>query len=1124
MSGEVSCRALRPLFRYVNERGISPADLLADFPSGRDLYYTESWIPAALFAAILERASALLGDPDLVAHVGTAAGEPCPFGPISPQAHLAGSPEALLAQASDFLGLLQRDVQVVITHCSAGKAVIEFLPPDGLHPHSYVCTYAHHLLAAIPSLWESRRVQVRETHCAVLPAEVHRSGALHCTVDSEGQVWEISDQGGGPTRSLVGGLAADGTLLLDGTLYGADRCTYEVTWSDPRPSWQRFLTRLNPVPLVGGVLFRQVGQQQQTIRALREEVRDLNRTLEARVLERTEEMRQKARQKALVEQASRRFASILDPEALSQEAVRTLREDFGNFTVAFYLLEGDSLILRALNTGDNTVLQAVGHVAGIPSGPLKHLRSAGRPLMQNDLASQPHPLGLPRLGRARSALTAPLIASDRLLGILDMQSPRADRFDNDDALTLHTLATQVALTLERSQLYREEQRARQRANAMSVLAHVVNTTLELDHVLSLALDQLRRVLPYDAAAIVLLEGNTPTPVASYGFPPQSESLLGALFDVERAGPLSRALRQAEPLLLAESDLPPFPPQLAHFTSWLAVPLTTRGTALGAFLLTARAPRVYGPEELRTAEDLAGQVATAIENARLYDRIRQDRDRLEALYRITRELNADLEISEVLRHILEPAQASVGAAAGSIILVDEAGRATHSIILRPSNEIESVLQEVLTHGAAGWVLRNQQSLLIRDTESDPHWLRLPNETRVTRSAIVVPLLGQGRGIGVLTVTHPHADHFGQDELDLLTSIAGQASSVVQRAYLFAAIRNERARLETVIEGTAEAVIVLDEANNVLRINRSAADLFGLEVAAVVGTPLELALLNPAIEALLRPAGGQGAPRRAEIPLPDGRTFYATLTPIPKVGAVITMQDISYLKEMDRMKSDFVANVSHDLRTPLGAVQGFAEMLELAGPLSDDQTHFVQRILHQVNAMTALVENLLDLAKIEAGVEMEMAPCQLAAVIAESLDQMAGPAAMKPVTLEVQVPDNLPWVWGNGRRLGQVVNNLLDNAIKYTPVNSRVALHVTVEGSDVCVSMSDQGAGIPAADVAHLFEKFYRVHKSERGPRGTGLGLSIAHSIIQAHGGRIWAESQEGQGSTFSFALPLWGGEK
>lgn len=1123
MPGEISCRILRPLFRYAGEHGIDPADLTVGLFPVDDLFQPERWIATEQFVALLERAATLLEDPSLAAHAGAAAAELYPLGPISPQDSLATAPEILLAQAGDMLNLLQREAQISVPIHEPGRVVIECIPPAGHHPHSCLCTYIQHFLEAIPKLWPVHTVQVRETQCAVPVDQVRRLGGPRWEVDPKGQVWEVAEDGDPVYLSPLGQVEADGTFVLDGTCYGADRCSYEITWSPPAPGWRRFLAHLNPLRWIGDALFRQFQAQKETIQLLRDQVRDLNRTMEARVLERTEELRQKARRMALVEQAGRRFGAILEPTTLFQEVVRTLREDLGYFSVALYVLEGETLVLQALNTGDNTVVQRVGQNFPVSAQALEMLWQAGRPLVQHNLVSQPHPLGLQRQGRGRSALTAPLITSYRLLGVLDAQSPRENRYDDDDALILHAVATQAALSLERSQLYREEQRARQQADTMSSLARVINTTLELGSLLSLALDQLRRVLPYDAAAIILKEENTPIPTASTGFPPQSEALLSALFADAPSGTLKRVLQECVPVLLGTSAQPTLPAQLAHFSSWLAVPLTLRGTAAGALLLAARAPRAYESQDLHLAGGLAGQIATALSNARLYERIRQDRDRLESLYRVARELNTDLDIDKALRHILGLAQDSVGATSGSIIMVDEAGQPAHSILLRPNTDTEAILKQVLRDGAAGWVIRNKQGLLIPDTNADPRWLRFPNEIRPTGTAIAVPLLMQGQVRGVLTVTHPHAGHLGPDDLELLTSIAGQASSVVQRAHLFAAVRGERARLETVIEGTADAVIVLDEAGRVLRINYSAADLFGLEVAAVTGRSLAQALQHPELAALLRPIGDPGARRRTEIPLADGRTMYATLTPIPEVGSVITMQDITDLKELDRMKSDFVANVSHDLRTPLGAVQVLVETLEMAGPLSSEQASFVQQILHQVEGMSELVENLLDLAKIEAGVEMEMAPCQLAAVIAESLDQLAGPAAIRPVHLQAEIPEDLPLVWGNGRRLGQVVNNLLDNAIKYTPPNSEVLLNAYVEGKEVRVNISDQGPGIPATDLPRLFEKFYRARKPEASPQGTGLGLSIAHSIVQAHGGRIWAESQEGQGSVFSFALPLFQSE-
>ncbi len=1123
MAGEVSCRAIRPLFRYLSERNLPLADVLADsLLGGQDLFLPESWVSQELFEDLVERAAILSSNPRLAADIGNLAGEPCPFGPISPQAVLAGRPEVLLQEAEGFLGLLQRGGQVIVRDCRPGNVVIEWLPPPDSRRGYHTCTYARHLLGALPRLFGVEGIYIRETQCAVAPAELRPSGS-RCTVDAAGTVWEIADWDATARRRL-GSLDENGTLLLAGTRYGTDRCIYEITWPQPGKAWRRLLTHLSPASWLQGPLFRQIQNQRRLIQELRAEIRRQELATEARVLERTEELRVRARKMAQVEQAGRRFASIADREALAREAVRTLREDLNYFTVALYFLQDDQWTLSALESGDDTIRQQVGHIVYVDPPSLEQLQRVGRrPSIENDLTERSHPLGLPHLGRGRSCLSAPLFASDRLLGVIDLQSPRQERFDQDDASILHTLSTQVALSLERSQLYREERRARQRADAMAVLARVINTTLELDQVLTLALHQLRRVLPYDGAAVVLRENGRHILAASNGLPPQTEEAVGPLFDLEQRGPLSRILQHNEPLLFSSlEDVPdPLRTQLGPFSSWLAVPLAARGTVVGAFLLAARQDHAYSHEDLRTAEDLAGQVATAIENARLYDRIRGDRDRLDSLYRIAQELNSDLGIDEVLRHILNLAQASVGAKGGSIILLDEQGEPTHSITLRPTQLAAPLLTPILTRGAAGWAIREQRGLLVHDTHTDSRWLRLSADPWETRSAIVVPLVAQNRVIGVLTVMHPQVGCFDQDDLDLLSSVAGQASSVVQRAYLFEAIRGEQARLEAVIEGTADAVIVLDEAGKTLHLNPSAAELFHLDAKAVTGQPAEQALQHPTLPDFW--SGSKDEPTRTEVPLPDGRTLYATRTPIPGVGAVITMQDITYLKELDRMKSDFVANVSHDLRTPLAAVQGYAEMLDLAGPLSGDQTGFVRRIIHSVESMTDLVENLLDLAKIEAGVEMRMAPCQLAAVIAESVDQMAGPAAMKPVSLNIQVPPDLPLIWGNGRRLGQVLNNLLDNAIKYAPPEGQVSLRISVEESTVQVEVADDGPGISAADLPRIFEKFYRARGPKEKGEGSGLGLSIAHSIVQAHHGRIWVESKEGEGTRFFFSIPVWTGE-
>ena len=948
MPGEVSCRALRPLFRYLRERGLGLGELIAGLHGeGRDIFSPNGWITQEEFCDLLDRAAALTGDPEIAAHAGEAAGTPCPFGPLTPRDTLGVSPEEFFREVGRILGLLQREGEVHVLSCLAGRVVIECVPPPGAWRSRHLCTYTRHFLEAIPRLWGAREVQVREVRCGVPLGMARRGDGSRWILGEDGRLWELLEEDGTVTRRLLGQPSADGTIQIGGTVYGSDRCVYEIRWTLPHPRGRKLLTLFGE--WIGRGVQAEIRRQEETIRSLRQQIEHMQQSTEARILERVQELRVKARQMALVEQAGRRFAAITEPEQLFREAVRTLQEEFAYPIAALYLLEGGNWTLRALSAGDEAVVRPA---SPIPAQQAAILEGNGRPIPGHELAERGHPLGLPRLGRGCVSLSAPLIASGRLLGLLDLQSPLPDSLGEDDAVVLHTLATQVAGALERSWLYREERRARQRADAMAVLARVLTTSLELDQVFTLALDQIRRVLPCEAAAILLLQDGRLECQVSEGFPPAVWPRLGEMFDAAKSGPFARLLEEGIPLLASPSwsAMTAHSPELAALQSWMAVPLSARGTLVGALLVASRRSGAYGPEELRLAGDVASQVATAIDNARLYGRVRE----------------------------------------------------------------------------------------------------------------------------------------------------------------------ERAQLEAVIEGTADGVIILDGQKQILRLNRSASTLFGLRPEEAVGQPLAEVLALPTLQDLLQSGWENGG--RAELSLPDGRTCYATLTPIPGVGAVITLHDITHLKELDRMKSEFVATVSHDLRAPLQAIQGYADMLELAGPLNEDQRRFVERILQTAERMTALVQDLLDLARIEARVGMEMAPCQLAAVIAEVIDQRYHKIQSKGVEIHCEVPEDLPLVWGNGARLGQVVGNLLDNAIKYTPPHGEIRLRLYQEREYLRMDVEDNGPGIPAADLPRVFEKFYRAQAD--GAPGTGLGLSIARSIVQAHGGQIWAENRPGKGAIFAVLLPVW----
>ena len=270
--------------------------------------------------------------------------------------------------------------------------------------------------------------------------------------------------------------------------------------------------------------------------------------------------------------------------------------------------------------------------------------------------------------------------------------------------------------------------------------------------------------------------------------------------------------------------------------------------------------------------------------------------------------------------------------------------------------------------------------------------------------------------------------------------------------------------------------------------------------------------PCCEAPVRSPIGRSSTLR------DGRIWNAQRTPIPGVGQAIVMQDITYLKELDRIKSEFVTTVSHDLRSPLTAILGYVELIERSGPVTEQQADFVRRVRLSVEQITQLISALLDLGRIEAGLDWVGRMRRLSTLAGYAVEGLRAAAEAKKLTLEVDLPTELPMVSGIPLRLRQLVGEF---AGECHPVHARGRQGErsgTGRRGQVIVQVSDNGPGIPPADQPYLFDKFFRASNVPGGVPGTGLGLSIVKSIVDSHNGRIWVDSKLGEGSTFTVVLP------
>ncbi len=347
-----------------------------------------------------------------------------------------------------------------------------------------------------------------------------------------------------------------------------------------------------------------------------------------------------------------------------------------------------------------------------------------------------------------------------------------------------------------------------------------------------------------------------------------------------------------------------------------------------------------------------------------------------------------------------------------------------------------------------------------------------------------------------------------------------------------LTEERNLSSAILGSMVEGVAVVNAAERLVFANRSFAEILELHALPKSGSALvEVVRQTEMIEAVRKVLAGEP---RVESEIVTGTLrqhfFAATVAAVragETSGAVVVLHDITELRKLERVRRDFVANVSHEFRTPLTAIQGFAETL-LAGAMNDPQNRerFLEIIVEHSRRLARLTEDLLMLSKMDADrLELEIRRVSVAQLIESCMETSRHRAAEKEIAISVTPFNGVPDVAGDRRRLAEVLQNLLDNATQYTLARGQIAVSAQARGAEVVFTVADTGIGIPTADQPRIFERFYRVDAARsRELGGTGLGLSIAKHIVEVHGGRIWVESEVGRGSRFHFSVPIFDAER
>ena len=366
----------------------------------------------------------------------------------------------------------------------------------------------------------------------------------------------------------------------------------------------------------------------------------------------------------------------------------------------------------------------------------------------------------------------------------------------------------------------------------------------------------------------------------------------------------------------------------------------------------------------------------------------------------------------------------------------------------------------------------------------------------------------------------------DELSDLNTTMNETAQRLEQTV--ASLREERDRSAAILRSMVEGVAVVDADERVLFCNEGFCRALTLASNVCEGRPLLEVVRHPQLVSVMREAlaGRESAATEITLGTVRTRSFTATAAPIRSdqhAGAVLVLHDISEIRRLERVRQDFVANVSHEFKTPLTAIQGFAETL-LGGALEDGEhgRRFLGIIRDHAGRLARLTDDLLKLARMDAGkLEIRNEPVRAEELVEACVETSRLRAEQRGLQLTAQVADGLPAVRGDVGRLQELLQNLVDNALNYTPAGGRVMLKAERAGDEVVFSVRDTGIGIPEGEQGRIFERFYRVDASRtREAGGTGLGLAIARHLAEAHGGRLWVESEVGAGSTFYVALPAW----
>lgn len=844
----------------------------------------------------------------------------------------------------------------------------------------------------------------------------------------------------------------------------------------------------------------------------------------------------------LLYRISRELAAHLDLRELLQRILRLTLENVGAPSGSILVLDEHGAVTEgALAFGgkvhDHTADQlADTFERGLAGWVVEHRQ----PALVRSTRDDPRWLRRPEEeggAESRSAVSVPLMARDRVVGVLTLVHPEANRFTEDDLTLLKAIADQAGIAVENARLFAAEQERRRFASTLQEIARAISATLDPAQVFAQVLEQLERVIEFDSASIFLLDRDRLRLVAARGFRKQ-ETMIGTTLPFDSRVLIGRVLSTRRPLVIEDVQQEegwlklPDVPESSEIHGWIGAPLVVRERGVGVVSVDSHRPGAYGPREVDVVSAFADHAATAVANAQLFHESQRRVRAMVALAETARVVTATLDLGDVLRRILTQTMGSMQVEAASLALLNKAtGELEFRLAEGKGAEQIVGLRLQRGQGLVGWAVEHGEVVVVPEARDDPRfWPGVDSRTGLeTHSLACAPIRVQDEVIGALEVLNPEQGEFPPDQVELLTGIAGLAGTAIAHAQLFAETQAARMRYAGLFEDSIDPILLSDLEGAINEANERAQAFLGYARDSLLGRsvfslhvpdnpdrlPENLAALAPGetLSYTGRATHSQGQPIPIEVYIKR-----IDLEGLPSLQWIV--RDISERLALDELRADLTSMIFHDLRSPLGNIISSLEVLQTTLPKEEEAGRSVLSIaLRSSRRLLRLVESLLDIGRLETGqAVLHKTQASMGALIVEVVEEVLPVAEAKGHIVQFDLEPDLPPVMMDVDMIRRVLINLLENAIKYTRGEGEIVVSARRKQDRLLVGVRDNGPGIAPQDQQRIFERFARLHRT-RPAKGLGLGLAFCRLAVTAHDGQIWVESKLGKGSTFYFTLPL-----